>query len=180
MSLPPNAYLGLSEGPIDTKASSVINAIYENLTNFPLFVGDAVSIVAQPPSELLPRVDFFNNFPPLDLLFYGVCVGGDAGGVYPNIGTGGVGQINGSANAAIKKGQGVRICTQGRCLVSVDTRVNTIEIGDPLFPSPGGFLRKATSSNQLVVARALQNVPLIPSIGFSIAAVDIQREGRLS
>ena len=48
-----NLFVGLARGPIDHEASSVINSI----ANESIDMGAAVSLVAAPTTELLPRVE---------------------------------------------------------------------------------------------------------------------------
>ena len=174
MSLTPNQYLGLWEGPIDHDASSVINAVFENEHDQEMVIGDTVHLVTPPSSELLPRVDLiFLVGEPLSV--YGIAVGGDVGGIYPVAGGG----FDEEQFIAIKTGQGVRICTQGRCIARVNPNSSEINVGDPLSSTTGASLRFATSG-ELVVARALQFVAQkSPPVPFTFIAVDVKREGIL-
>jgi len=76
-----NKFFGLWQGPIDHKASSVINAIYDTTdpTNFAI-IGDSAFI--QSSNGLLPEVNFVSTIPE-EFLFYGILVGGDTDGIYP-------------------------------------------------------------------------------------------------
>lgn len=181
MSLTPNAYLGLWEGPIDNKASSVVNAIFDKEHGENMIIGDAVHLQPPKPDELLPRVDFIFDAGDI-LLFYGIAVGGDLGGIYPVAG-GGFNPIPGetdfSTSVANESGEGVRICTQGRCIARVGATSSDVNIGDPLTSNADATLVLATSG-QPVFARALQfKAQKTTSIRESYIAVDIQREGTL-
>ena len=172
MALEPNLFEGLWEGPIDNKASSIINAIADS----PILIGESLEFVAPPAGEILPRV---NNIRSIGRnILYGIGIGGDAGGTYPisaiGFGTG----FDFSAIIAFG-GQAVRVCTQGRCIARVKTQTNAINAGDLLTPNPTSELILATPGRPFV-ARALQSIPQIITLGaFQYMAVDIHREGKL-
>lgn len=160
-----NFYSGLFRGPIDHNASSVINAIANDL----IIVGESVELVAlpSPTAELLPRIESHGGTG-----FYGVAVGGDADGIYADDDT------PTTENEAAVAGQGVVVVTQGRCLALVDAPITAIVPGSPLTITAGGkTLELADASGELVVARALQ--PLDTMDGLSLIAVDVQREDEL-
>ena len=95
-----------------------------------------------------------------------------------------LGVISGNPQLVATSGDAVRVCTQGRCIATVQTQASdggAIAIGDPLTASAGGTLVIADASGDLVVARALQSAPLdLGSGNVSYIAVDVQREGFLS
>jgi len=183
----PNQYLGLWEGPIDHKASSVINVIYEkgntSSTGDDVVIGDTVYLVSPPTDELLPRVDWILNAPQA-LLFYGIAVAGDKGGIYPSKGTGfavgGAGQgFDIPTLLTTKSGDGLRVCTQGRCITRISAATD-ITIGDKLSVASNISGLKLAVSTDTVVATALfsSSQNLGPQSSF-YAPVDIQREGIL-
>ena len=181
----PNKFLGLWEGPIDHKASSVINATYEKVntssTGDDVVIGDTVYLVSPPTSDLLPRVDWILNASQAEL-FYGIAVAGDKGGIYPSKGTGFA--VGGAGQGFIiptllttKSGDGLRVCTQGRCITRISGGTD-INVGDKLSVDSNISGLKLAVSTERVVATALfsslQN--LGPQSSF-YAHVDIQREG---
>lgn len=114
--------------------------------------------------DLLPRVGVVND---LGEQAYGIVVGGDFEGIYDD----GVIPIN-SDNLALGIivsffGEGVRICTRGRCLALASA---PISVGDKLTASPIGLVN-ANGGN--IIATALQPATELNSI----IAVDIKREG---
>lgn len=177
--LTPNAYLGLWEGPIDNKASSVINAIVDPNSTIELTIGFPVFIKSPPSSQLLPVVDEIINISQIPL-FYGILVGGDAKGIYPRAGDGFF-PLQTPDNPVIAfPGQGVRVCTQGRCVAQVVAIISEINVGDPLTVIASSVSLGVATSSDLVVARALQFVAKKTSfVRESYAAVDVQREGKL-
>ncbi len=183
MSLTPNAYPGLAEGPIDNKASSVVNAVFNPNSPFALPIGFPVKILLPPASQLLPVVDFIFNVSDA-LRFYGIPVAGDRGGIYPRAGSGFANPDDTFAtpdNPIIASpGDGVRVCTQGRCVAQVGTIASEINVGDPLTVIIGQLALGVAISGDNVVARALQFVAqkAVPEEE-SYAVVDIQREGIL-
>ena len=154
-----NLFVGLARGPIDHEASSVINSI----ANESIDMGAAVSLVAAPSTELLPRVEVGDS---QGEALYGVVVGGDVDGIYGD----GSDSTDDSTRAANAAGQGVVVVTQGRCLAKID---GTIALGEPLTASAAGGLEVAAAADE-VIAIALQ-----AAADGDIAAVDIQRQGIL-
>ena len=164
-----NKYPGLASGPIDHKASSVINCIsYTSID-----MGDAVHLAASiPVTELLPRVG--QKASAQGSLAYGVAVAGVVDGVYGN-GTVSSGDVNKATNAA---GQGVTVCTRGRCLARVrGSKSGTdaaLVIGAPLTQSVvAGVLEEAALADA-VVAILLQP---IASGDVDIVAIDLGQQG---
>ncbi len=166
----PNRFLGLWEGPVDLKASSVINVTYEKGNTFPngnddVVIGDAVYLVSPPSNELLARIDWIFDASQAEL-FYGIAVAGDKGGIYPIKGTGfsAVSGVPGNTVITSKSGDGVRVCIQGRCIARI-APTNDINIGDELkvnadtssleFAPPGV---KATGTVTCVGVLALDTV----------------------
>lgn len=157
-----NQYLGLARGPIDHQASSVINAI----ANEALDMGDAVILTGAPSGELLPRVKKSDTEAGI---FYGIVVGGDADGIYGD----GSASTDDSTRASTGAGQGVVVCTQGRCLAKVEADT-TIGVLDALTTSStDGTIKEADATSDKVGARALQPVT---SGDTDMIAVDVQRE----
>lgn len=157
-------YQGLARGPIDHDASSIINAIADSS---PVFMGEAMQIVDSPANETLPRVEAVDGSEDV----YGFAVGGDADGIYaPTF------SIDPRFFAVTKLGQGVELCTQGRCLSLADAVSADINVGDPLKLVFGLFLDRATSSGDIVVARALSSLAMGE---FDMIPIDVQREGPL-
>ena len=171
-----NFYQGLARGPIDHNASSVINVI----SNSAIQMGDIVKLESNPISstELLPRVRTVTTLnDTIASAIYGVCVGGDADGVYPTDGV----RTGLAANAAATgAGQGVVIVTQGRCLANVavedtDTIVKDEELAFTDIADGAAGIAQATGQ---VIARALQETPTASGgTEFHVIAVDVQREG---
>jgi len=168
-----NNYLLLSQGAINEKeSSSIINAICGDSS---LKIGDTVRLLPLGTGEgftqaddLLPRVGLVNENE-VGSSSYGIVVGGDFEGVYsadPNADILSVGLV------ASFFGDGVRICTQGKCLAFADgTITGIINIGDGLTSTDSGLV--PALGTHRVIARALQST----SIANSIIAVDVQREG---
>ena len=154
-----NLFVGLARGPIDHEASSVINSI----ANESIDMGAAVSLVAAPTTELLPRVEVGDA---QGEALYGIVVGGDVDGIYGD----GSDSTDDSTRAANAAGQGVVVVTQGRCLAKID---GTIVLGDPLTAAAAGGLEVAAAADE-VIAIALQ-----AAADGDIAAVDVQRQGIL-
>jgi hypothetical protein len=152
-------FVGLHRGPIDHEASSVINAV----SNESIDMGAAVSIVAPPATELLPRVEVGDA---QGEALYGIAVGGDVDGIYGD-GSDSTDDTTRATNAA---GQGVVVVTQGRCKAKID---GTIVLNDPLTASAAGGLEVAAAADE-VLAIALQ-----PASAGDMAAVDVQRQGIL-
>jgi len=152
-----NLYPGLARGPLDHKSSSVINII----ANESLDMGASVALVAQPASEILPRVDEADAQGEES---YGIVVGGDVDGIY---GTG-ADSTDDTTRASNAAGQGIVICTQGRCLAKID---GTITLGAALTVSAAGGLEAATTGDY-IIAKALQ-----AAADGDIAAVDVARGG---
>jgi len=157
-----NFFLGLARGPIDHQSSSVINSIADG----PIEMGSVVKLVANPASELLPRVDqgASGEFP------YGIAVGGDTDGIYS---TTGAASGDDSTLATESAGQGVVVVTQGRCLARADIASGGIAIGAKLAPSGNNGILELAGAGDEIIAIALQ-----PVVGNTdIIAVDVQREG---
>ena len=156
-----NSYPGLFLGTIGLRANSVVNVI----ADAPLLMGSAVELTASPSNELLPRVV------PMDKtggLVYGIVVGGDNDGVYGDDTT----PILVINRAAVRQGQTVAICTQGRCIARVN---GTIAIGDALMSAtaPVGVLIPlvgGAGNNKVAIALTAQSAN-------GLLAVDVQREG---
>ncbi len=165
-----NNYQLLSQGAISEESSSIINAICGDSS---LKIGDTVRVLPvgtgegfTQPDDLLPRVGLVSEEGDSS---YGIVIGGDFDGVYgtdPNTDILSLGLV------ASFFGDGVRICTQGKCLAF--TEGTTINIGDGLTATDSGLT--LASGTQKVIARALQS-PLAPSLANNIIAVDVQREG---
>ena len=164
---PKNKFEGLAQGSIDHKASSIINSVCGDAS---LKIGDVVKILPVGTGngftqleDLLPRVGVTGLGEPA----YGIIVGGDFEGIY---GDGAI-PIN-FDNLAVGIivsffGEGVRVCTSGRCLALVS---GPISVGDKLTSSPVGLVN-ANGGN--IIATALQTAADLNSI----IAVDIKREG---
>ena len=129
-------FVGLHRGPIDHEASSVINAV----SNESIDMGAAVSIVAPPSTELLPRVEVGDA---QGEALYGIAVGGDVDGIYGD-GSDSTDDTTRATNAA---GQGVVVVTQGRCKAKID---GTIVLNDPLTASAAGGLEVAAASDEVI------------------------------
>jgi len=178
-----NNYLGLWNGPVDHEASSVINAVARMVSDTEISIGDALYIREPEDGELLPAVNWINN-PSQAARFYGIAVGGDLDGTYGEVGE----EVNKDSDANVdivaRTGDGVRVCTQGRCIARVRTEgaaFEAIAIGDLLTPVVGANseanMVKALQMNDNIVARALQ--PAAKDVGFNTVqyiAVDVQRE----
>lgn len=156
-----NFYPGLARGPIDHEGSSVVNVI----ANESIDMGAALVLIDPPATELLARVE---NADALAETGYGIAVGGDVDGIYGD-GSASTDDTTRATNAA---GQGVVVCTQGRCLAKVEGDVPT---GSRLAVNASGQLRVATTGD-LVFAIALQDSL---AVGSHIIAVDVQRAGIL-
>ena len=163
-----NFYLGLARGPIDHQSSSVPNLIANEAIGMGSLV---VQLAAIPTAELIARVEEADAATEIG---YGIAVGGDADGIYS---TTGAAPTDDTTRAASAAGQGVVVCTQGRCLARVDGNADAIVVGSPLSASAtAGVLELADAATDYIIARALQ-----PSTGATdIIAVDVQREGLLT
>jgi len=168
-----NNYLVLSQGPINNESSSIINAVCGDSS---LLIGDVVRLLPLGTGEgftqsddILPRVGIPDS---LGTTSYGIVVGGDFEGVYSD------GVLNLDSNnlalGAVTSffGDGVRICTQGRCLALANNLTGSISIGDKLTSSTSGLV-KAFGGDE-IIATALQSTSDVNNI----IAVDIQREGK--
>lgn len=168
-----NEYLGLAQGPIEHEASSIVNAVCGESS---LKIGDVVGILPDgtgvgftQPEDLLPRVGKIS----FSIDGYGIVVGGDFEGVYSD----GVINLdpNGLALGLVVSffGDGVRVCTQGRCLALADGTLNgAINVDDELIPSSTGLAKSSAIDNR-IIAKALQPT----AKANSIIAVDVKREG---
>ena len=156
-----NSYPGLWLGTIGYRSNSVVNCV----ANIGIAMGSAVQLVAGPSNELLPRVE------PVDKvggLMYGIAVQGDNDGIYGDEITPVI-PIN---RATIKAGQGVGICTQGRCMARVE---GAVDVGDALMTDvvPVGVLIPfvpASGNNKVAIV-------LVAQAASGLTAVDVQREG---
>lgn len=156
-----NSYPGLALGTIGFRANSVVNVI----ANVPILMGSAVQLVAGPSNELLPRVE------PVDKiggLMYGIAVGGDNDGIYGDDTT----PVLAINRAALRAGQTVAICTQGRCLARVN---GAVTLGEGLMTAavPVGVLIPlvgGAGNNKVAIV-------LIPQADDGLTVVDVQREG---
>lgn len=161
-----NFYHGLWKGPVDRKASSIINVI----ANDTITMGSAVKFDTEntPDNELLPRIIPTNDN---NDTAYGIAVDGDADGIYGD----GSESVDNTTLATKKAGDGVAVVTQGRCLARVDT--TDVDIGSELRPDSAnpGLLQKSTNTaSDHVIARALSSGS---QIGEDLIPIDVQREG---
>ena len=131
-----NNYPLLSQGAISEESSSIINGICGDSS---LKIGDTVRLLPVGTGEgftqsddLLPRVGIVDSD---GVSSYGIVVGGDFEGAYgidPSADILSLGLI------AAFFGDGVRICTQGKCLAFADGSQNSpINIGDELTATDG-------------------------------------------
>ena len=155
-----NSYPGLAIGTIGFRSNSVVNAI----ASIPIVMGSAVQLVTPPDNELLPRVAPTDK---VGALIFGIVVQGDSDGIYgedlPPL------DIN---RAAIKAGDTVAVCTQGRCLARVE---GAVALGE-------GLMTDIVPAGSLVafVDTAINNkvgITLIAQADDGLTVVDIQREG---
>jgi len=162
-----NRFQGLARGPIDNKASSVINQV----SNGSIDMGSGVAITTTIQSaELLPRVAEVTAQGSNET--YGIAVGGDTDGIYGD----GSASSDDSTRATNAAGQGVVVVTQGRCLarVSGSGAAGVVLIGNRLAQSAtSGALEKA-GTGDFIVAVALNDVA---NGDIDMIAVDVQREG---
>ena len=192
-----NENSGLAQGSIDHDASSVINSIcadnclvignvvkladltvsgLEGITGGNLIFqengesGDMI-YTEEDPNLLLPGVKATDS---LGEDAYGIVVGGDFDGVYGE----GLQSIVNNFSAGVIVAflrDGVRVCTQGRCLALADGSGSTgqglISIGDELTSSGSGLVKAPTTIGTPIIAKALQAASTVNSI----IAVDVQR-----
>ena len=154
-----NSYPGLALGTIGFRSNAVVNCI----ANVPILMGSAVQLTDAGPDELLARVE------PTDKVgghVFGIAVQGVADGIYgddilPAL------DVN---RATIRAGQGVAVCTKGRCLARVE---GAVTLGQGLMGdvTPPGVLIPFTGVNQKVA------IVLIPQAGDGLTVIDFQREG---
>ncbi len=154
-----NFYQGLHSGAIDRQSSSVVNVI----ANEAIDMGATVVLLDPAASELLARVE---NGDAVTEISYGIAVHGDADGIYGD----GSASSDDSTRATSAIGQGVQVCTQGRCPAKV---TGDVPVGSKLGVSATGTLQIAVAT-QHVIATALQDSL---GVGDHIIAVDVQREG---
>jgi len=161
-----NKYLGLHRGPIDNKASSVINAISGGSIDMGDVVRTQNNIVS---GHTLPKV--IKSDVTQGIRVYGIAVGGDVDGIYGDGST----SSDDSNRATNGDGQGIVIVTQGRCPARVSASAGDIGVGDQLASSdsPDGTLRLAVAG-EYVIARSLN---FVTGTDLDIIAVDVQREG---
>jgi len=156
-----NNYPGLFIGTIGFRSNSVVNSV----AGAPIPMGSAVQLVAGPSNELLPRVEPVDK---VGALMFGIAVQGDADGIYGDVTTP-IFDIN---RAALRAGQGVGICTKGRCIARVN---GAVSIGDALMTAvvpPGVLIPFVPASGNNKVA-----IVLVAQAGDGLTAVDVQREG---
>jgi len=156
-----NNYPGLFIGTIGFRSNSVVNAI----ANVPILMGSAVQLVAGPSNELLPRVEPTDK---VGALMYGIAVQGDADGIYGDD----ILPVLDINRATIRAGQGVGICTKGRCIARVE---GAVSVGDALMADvtpPGVLIPFVASAGNNKVA-----IVLVAQAGDGLTAVDVQREG---
>jgi len=147
-----NNYLLLSQGALG-ESGSIINAVCGDSS---LLIGETVRLLPvgtgegfTQPNDLLPRVGGVEG-----TASYGIIVGGDFEGVYSE------GEIKFDSNNLAQEliasffGDGVRVCTQGRCLAFADG-TSIINIGDRLTSSTNGLVKASVTDR--VIAIALQS-----------------------
>lgn len=183
VTITPNPYLGLWDGPVDINGSSVINAVYKPINEPPLLMGDLVFITEPTTDELLPSVDYVDNSVPTQVTTsYGIVVGGSRKGIYlefPNTNSDDP-NFDSKIEIGLVQGDHLKICTQGRCIARGRPNPLPINIGDPLEINGNGSLGKATDPDDKVVARSLQKLELKNTTQLdTFLAVDFQREGRM-
>lgn len=173
----PNAYRGLSEGPIDPESSSVINAVNGGVNA--ISIGVPLFLVSPLSPELLPGVSEIRQTSEIPL-FYGVGVAGDFGGIYPRAGDAFFPPLTPDNPTIAIPGEELRVCTQGRCIAHMAPIGSDINIGDPLTVKSTSIAFGVATSGEPVFARALQFISQkFVQSQESFAAVDIQREGIL-
>ncbi len=155
-----NLYPGLARGPVDHKASSLINII-ANETDMEM--GGVVKLAAPPATEILPRADKSDTAGELG---YGIIVGGDNDGIY---GDGGASPADNTTKASLLVGDSIVVCTQGRCPARL---AENCSLGAKLAPNATGDLQLADLAGDEILCEALQ----AGSAG-DIILVDVQREG---
>jgi len=154
-----NTFPGLARGPIDHEASSVINAV----ANEAISMGDLLQLVAEPSTEILPRVEIADGGQ--GLISYGIAIGGDADGIYGS----GAAAVDDTTRATTAAGEAVVVLTQGRCLARVLTGV---AFGAELTQSATAGALETAIAGDIVVAVALK-----ATTGSDIIPIDFQREG---
>jgi len=157
-----NNYPGLFIGTIGFRSNSVVNAI----ANTAIAMGSAVQLAAPGSNELLARVEPTDK---VGALMFGIAVQGDADGIYGDDITPPILDIN---RATIRAGQGVGICTKGRCIARVE---GAVSVGDALMADvtpPGVLIPFVPASGNNKVA-----IVLVAQAGDGLTAVDVQREG---
>lgn len=167
-----NRFPGLARGPLDHKASSVINQISNNAIDMGSTVELVTAIVA---SEILPRVSEFGTGAQ-GVSPYGIAVGGDVDGIYGD----GSAASDDSTRATSGAGQGVVVVTRGRCLARVrgsqgGTNANIVVKAKLTQSNVAGLLEEAVSGDN-VIAILLQPVA---SADLDMVAVDVGAQGVL-
>ena len=155
-----NLYPGLARGPVDHKASSVINII-ANETDMEM--GGTIKLAAPPSVEILPRADKVDT---AGQNAYGIIVGGDNDGIF---GDGGSSPADNTTKATLLAGDALVVVTQGRCPARL---AENCVLGDKLAGNSSGDLQLADTAGDDIIAEALQ----AGSSG-DIILVDVQREG---
>ena len=161
-----NRFTGLFRGPIDHKASSVINGISKGTIDMGSVVAlETVALTTQ----LLPNVQqITTQGSPLG---YGVVVGGDVDGIY---GTGAAATSD-ENRASNGDGQGVVIVTRGRCPARVGG-TSPVLIGSKLTLSATSGVLELAAASDTVIATALNSVA---GGDIDIIAVEVNKEGIL-
>jgi len=159
-----NEFQGLSLGALNPKSSSCGDAS--------LKIGEVVKVLPNgtgngftQADDLLPRVGITGIAEPS----YGIVVSGDFEGIYGDDAFS-IDPTNLALGVIVSFfGDGVTVCTQGRCLALVSGQIN---IGDKLISSPAGLINAGVAGN--IIATALQAT----TQDTGIIAVDVKREKR--
>ena len=163
-----NRYPGLARGPIDHRASSVVNMVSDSAIDMGSVVrfGNSSTIL----SETLQRVEEGSSQGIFKI--YGIAVGGDADGIYGDGST----STDNSTRATTGAGQGTVVVTQGRCLARVFGGAGGVSIGESLTQSLVTGVLELGLTGDTIIAIALNDVLANDT---DMIAVDVQREGEL-
>ena len=163
-----NNFPGLFRGPIDHKASSVINSI----SNASIDMGSVVKLdeTILLNTDILPRVLEIGASQGSNLA-YGVVVGGDVDGIYGD----GSASTDDTTRAANASGQGVVVVTRGRCPARVGG-ASSVAIGDKLTMSATSGVLEVATSGDTVIATSLH---VVAGGDIDIIAVEVNKEGVL-
>lgn len=165
-----NRFPGLFRGPIDHKASSVINMISGGSGSDSLTMGSVIALAAQGTGDILPRAVEITATPQ-GKVTYGVVVGGDIDGIYGDTGVVATTDVNRASN---QPGQGLVVVTRGRCLARVSGVI--LVVGDKLTQSAtAGQLEKASASDHVIATALFAKA----ATDIDIMAVDVNMEGVL-